>query len=138
MNLSVINVLAGFLIVLASIKLIVVFVSPQAWLRFVRRVYAVPTLTSTIALLLAALVLFRAAVMIETEEHAARGPGARAEVDSRLAAVAADLENRPEMRVRPRQLVQAKTFLVVEKPLARQGYGMSSIIHCGLFITKSL
>jgi len=58
MNFSMINVLAGLLIVLASIKLVVVFVSPQAWLRFVRRAYAVPTLTSTIALLLAALVLY--------------------------------------------------------------------------------
>lgn len=58
MNFPVINVLAGLLIVLASIKLVVVFVSPQAWLRFVKRVYAVPMLTSTIALLLAALVLY--------------------------------------------------------------------------------
>ncbi|HXV10850.1 MAG TPA: hypothetical protein VD839_08610 [Burkholderiales bacterium] len=58
MNFSMINVLAGLLIVLASIKLVVVFVSPRAWLRFVRRVYAAPTLTSTIALLLAALVLY--------------------------------------------------------------------------------
>lgn len=58
MNVTAIKFLAALLIVLAAIKLIVVFVSPQAWLRFVRRVYAVPVVTSTVALLLAALVLF--------------------------------------------------------------------------------
>lgn len=58
MNVTAIKFLAALLIVLAAIKLIVVFVSPQSWLRFVRRVYAVPVVTSTVALLLAALVLF--------------------------------------------------------------------------------
>ena len=55
---TAIKVLATLLIVLAGIKLIVVFVNPQMWLRFARRVYAKPTVTSTVALLLAALVLY--------------------------------------------------------------------------------
>ena len=58
MELSVIKVLAGLLIVLAVVKLAVVFVSPQVWIRFMKRVYAVPVLTSMVALILAALVLY--------------------------------------------------------------------------------
>jgi len=58
MELSVIKVLAGLLIVLAMVKLVIVLVSPQVWVRFMKRVYAVPVLTSMVALILAALVLY--------------------------------------------------------------------------------
>ena len=58
MNLSAIQVLAGLLIVLAAVKLAVVLVSPKVWVRFMKRVYAVPPVTSAIALLLAAIVLY--------------------------------------------------------------------------------
>ena len=58
MNHSAIEILAGLLIVLAGIKLIVIFVDPRTWLRFARRVYANPVVTSCVALLLAALVLY--------------------------------------------------------------------------------
>ena len=58
MELSVIKVLAGLLIVLAAVKLAIVFVSPQVWMRFMKRIYAVPVLTSIVALILAALVLY--------------------------------------------------------------------------------
>ena len=58
MELSVIKVLAGLLIVLALVKLAIVLVSPQIWVRFMRRVYAVPVVTSMVALILAALVLY--------------------------------------------------------------------------------
>jgi len=57
-ELSVIKVLAGLLIVLAMVKLIIVLVSPKVWVRFMKRVYAVPFLTSMVALILAALVLY--------------------------------------------------------------------------------
>ena len=58
MKLSAIEILAGLLIVLAAIKLLVVFVDAKAWLRFVKRIYARPAITSSVALLLAAVVLY--------------------------------------------------------------------------------
>ena len=58
MNHMAIEILASLLIVLAAIKLIVVVVEPRMWLRFARRVYASPAVTSYAALLLAALVLY--------------------------------------------------------------------------------
>lgn len=58
MDHSVIKALAGLLIVLAAIKLVIVLVSPRVWMRLMKRIYAVPVLTSVIALILAALVLY--------------------------------------------------------------------------------
>lgn len=58
MKLSAIEVLAGLLIVLACVKLLVVFVDAKLWLRFVKRIYARPAITSLVALLLAAVVLY--------------------------------------------------------------------------------
>jgi len=58
MRLSAIEILAGLLIVLASIKLAVVFVDAKVWLKFARGIYARPAITSWVALLLAALVLY--------------------------------------------------------------------------------
>jgi len=58
MKLSAIEVLAGLLIVLACVKLLVVFVDAKLWLKFVKRIYARPAITSSVALLLAAVVLY--------------------------------------------------------------------------------
>lgn len=58
MKLSAIEILAGLLIVLAGIKLAVVFVDARIWLRFAKRVYAVPAVTSWVALLMGGLVLY--------------------------------------------------------------------------------
>jgi hypothetical protein len=55
---SAIEILAGVLIVLAGIKLVVIFVNARAWLKFVQQIYARPAVTSWIALLLAVLVLY--------------------------------------------------------------------------------
>lgn len=58
MNFPAIEILAGLLILAAAIKLFVVFVDARVWLRFAKRVYAIPAVTSWVALLLAALVLY--------------------------------------------------------------------------------
>jgi len=58
MNLSAIEILAGLLIVLAGIKLVVVFIDARVWLRFAKSIYARPAVTSWAALLLAVLVLY--------------------------------------------------------------------------------
>jgi len=58
MTFSAIEILAGLLIVLAAIKLLVVFIDPRIWLRFAKRVYAYPAVASWVALVLAALVLY--------------------------------------------------------------------------------
>jgi len=55
---SAIEILAGMLIVLAGIKLAVIFIDARIWLRFVKRVYAMPAVTSGVALFLAGLVLY--------------------------------------------------------------------------------
>ncbi len=55
---SAIEILAGLLIVLACVKLLVVFVDAKVWLRFAKRIYARPAITSSVALLLAAVVLY--------------------------------------------------------------------------------
>ena len=58
MKLSTIEILAGLLIVLAGIKLAVVFVDARVWLKIARRVYAMPAVTAWVALLLAGFVLY--------------------------------------------------------------------------------
>jgi len=58
MKASAIEILAALLIVLAGIKLAVVFLDAQVWLRFAKRVYAKPAITSWVALLLAVFVLY--------------------------------------------------------------------------------
>jgi hypothetical protein len=58
MKLSAIEILAGLLIVLAGIKLAVVFIDARIWLRFAKRFYAIPAMTSLVALVLAGIVLY--------------------------------------------------------------------------------
>jgi hypothetical protein len=58
MKLSAIEILAGLLIALAAIKLVVVFVDARLWLRFAKRLYAIPAVTSWGALLTGGLVLY--------------------------------------------------------------------------------
>lgn len=58
MKLSAIEILAAALVALAGIKLIVIFIDARIWLRFAKRVYANPAVTSWVALILAALVLY--------------------------------------------------------------------------------
>jgi hypothetical protein len=58
MKLSAIEILAALLIVLTGIKLAVILIDARIWLRFAKRMYAMPAVTSWAALLLAALVLY--------------------------------------------------------------------------------
>jgi hypothetical protein len=57
MTYTAIEILAILLIVLAAIKLVVILVDARVWLGFAKRVYAKPAVTSSVALLLAGLVL---------------------------------------------------------------------------------
>jgi len=50
--------LAFILIVLAAVKMFVLLVKPKAWLNFAKAVYAKPAVTSFVALILAAIVLY--------------------------------------------------------------------------------
>lgn len=58
MKLSAIEMLAGLLIVLAAIKLVVVFIDARIWLRITKRAYANPAVTSWVALLMSGFVLY--------------------------------------------------------------------------------
>ena len=58
MNLSSVEILAGILIVLAVVKLLVIFVNARAWIMFVKRFYSNPNITSLVALTLAGFVLY--------------------------------------------------------------------------------
>ena len=58
MNFGTPEVLASILILFAAIKLIVILISPRAWLGFAGKVYVKPQITSIVSLLLAAVVLF--------------------------------------------------------------------------------
>jgi hypothetical protein len=58
MKLSAIEMLAGLLIMLAAIKLVVVFIDARIWLRITKRAYANPAVTSWVALLMSGLVLY--------------------------------------------------------------------------------
>lgn len=50
--------LAAILILISLVKLVFVFIDLQSWLGFTRRIYANPTRTSLVSLLLAGVVLF--------------------------------------------------------------------------------
>ena len=52
------EVLASILIFFSIIKLIVILVSPNAWMRFAKKVYVKPQVTSTISFILALVVLY--------------------------------------------------------------------------------
>src|SRR5262249_46208575 len=82
-----------------------------------------------VVVLLAALVLLRAAVVIDAEQQPAARLDACAEVHRRLAAVAADLDHRAQVRVRAAELVQAEALVVVEEALAGEGDAMCVRVH---------
>lgn len=58
MTLGTLEILALILIAIAAIKLIVFLVSPQSWYSFLQKLYVNPQITSVVALLLAAIVLY--------------------------------------------------------------------------------
>lgn len=58
MQFGTLEILATILIVFIIIKLLVILISPKAWLQFARRLYVKPQLTSTISFVLAAVVLY--------------------------------------------------------------------------------
>lgn len=58
MNSLLTQILAAVLILMSSAKLIAVFRNPRAWIGFVRRLYAKPQITSSVALGAAGLILF--------------------------------------------------------------------------------
>ncbi|MCG8435146.1 MAG: hypothetical protein MJA83_14055 [Gammaproteobacteria bacterium] len=57
-NFGALEILALILIALVFIKVIILAVSPKSWLDGVRKVYVKPAVTSTIALILAGVVLY--------------------------------------------------------------------------------
>ena len=58
MNTTALKVIAATLIAFSAIKLLFVLVDVRAWVRFARRLYANPVVTSVVALVLAAIVLY--------------------------------------------------------------------------------
>ena len=58
MNTTAPKVLAAILIVISAIKLLFVLIDARTWVRFARRLYAKPAVTSAVALALAAVVLY--------------------------------------------------------------------------------
>ncbi len=58
MQFGTLEILATILIVFVVIKLIVILISPQAWLQFAKKLYVKPSITATIAFLLAVVVLY--------------------------------------------------------------------------------
>jgi len=54
----VIEYFAGFIIVLASIKIVVLLIKPQSWIKLTKKLYVNPQLTSMTSILLAAVVLY--------------------------------------------------------------------------------
>ncbi len=53
-----IEIIALILIIISAIKIIVILVNPKSWADVVKKIWANPTLTSIIALILAAIVLY--------------------------------------------------------------------------------
>jgi len=74
-----------------------------------------------VVVLPACLVLLGAAVMVQREHDAVSLARGGAEVDRGLAAVGADLEDRPGREPFPRGAVQQEALLVGHEPLRRQG-----------------
>lgn len=58
MQFSIIEVLAGILVILAAIKLLVIAVNVRTWVLFTKRLYSKPELTSFISFALAGIVLY--------------------------------------------------------------------------------
>jgi hypothetical protein len=58
MTFGTLEILATILIVFSVIKLVVILISPRAWLDFARKFYIKPEATSAVAFILAAIVLY--------------------------------------------------------------------------------
>lgn len=58
MALSMLEILAGLMIVLATIKIIILYTKPEIWMNGVKRMFSSPQVVAWIALALAAMVLF--------------------------------------------------------------------------------
>ncbi|MDW3094815.1 MAG: hypothetical protein R8G33_03995 [Gammaproteobacteria bacterium] len=58
MNLSVIEILASILIILAVVKVIILILNPQIWLNFISKIYTVPIVMTVIGFILSVLVLY--------------------------------------------------------------------------------
>jgi|TARA_Y100000310_G_scaffold327912_1_gene395077 hypothetical protein len=58
MTFTSIEIIALVVIVLAVIKMIVLLVKPKAWMDFAKKVYSKPSITSSAAFILAAIVLY--------------------------------------------------------------------------------
>ena len=58
MTFGTLEILATILIVFSAIKLVVFLISPEAWLGFTRKIYIKPEVTSAVAFILAATVLY--------------------------------------------------------------------------------
>ncbi len=53
-----IGIIALILIIVSAVKIIVILVNPKSWAEFVKKIWANPMITSTISLILAAIVLY--------------------------------------------------------------------------------
>ena len=58
MQFGTLEILATILIVFIIIKLVVILISPGAWMQFARKLYIKPQVTSTVSFILAAIVLY--------------------------------------------------------------------------------
>jgi hypothetical protein len=58
MKLELLEILALTIIALSVVKLIIGLISPKSWLRFAKKMYVRPEITSAVALVLAAVVLY--------------------------------------------------------------------------------
>ncbi len=58
MKFGTLEILATILIAFSLIKIIIILISPQAWLKFARTIYIRPAITSAVAFMLAAVVLY--------------------------------------------------------------------------------
>lgn len=58
MTFGILEILATILILFSVIKLVVFLISPQAWFGFARKIYIKPEVTSAVAFILAATVLY--------------------------------------------------------------------------------
>ena len=58
MNTTMVSVFAGFLILLTSVKIFIILINPQAWVKFTAWLYKKPQITSIVSLVLASVILF--------------------------------------------------------------------------------
>lgn len=58
MVLTTIEIFALIIAVVAAVKILVILIKPQAWMKVVRAVYAIPALTMIVSLVLAGIVLY--------------------------------------------------------------------------------